>query len=145
MERAQDDEMNAGISLADFKIQIEKEQKELDRYLSQEIEKHGGLVARLEQQKNDASLCQQQLDAVNEQLESASEQYQEQLDNFERKKQSLSEEIGTFQLVLSMYKGSVEDKVDSQYRGKIEDFLDDGKFDAKYESRELDSFKSIRK
>jgi len=108
------------------------------------VEKHSELEARLEVQKNDAATCQQQLDIVNEQYENAHAQYDDEVASYENKKKEINDEIGTFQLVIQMYKDSVEE-TGSQYRGKIEDYLSDGKFDSTYETRELDNFKSIRK
>jgi len=122
MERAQDDEVNSGVSLAEFKVQVEQENRDLDRYLYEEQARYGQLKAALEKEKTEVTACQAELDVVNAQYTDAKAHYDDEVEDYAQKKRDLEDQLETFRYVQTAYRGSVEAQ-DSAYHSSINDII----------------------
>jgi hypothetical protein len=96
MKQASEDEMISGIAAAEFRGKLEQELKELDKELYDQVMLKSKLRAKQVELDNHLEQCHIELNSQQTGLDSARQEYEIQLGEYEAKRISLEEELAVF-------------------------------------------------
>lgn len=110
MKTAQDDEVNAGIALADYKVIIHRENEDLANALTNQQERLEELLVLQTKQQIRLTECQAELSTVSDSLYASKAELENSEAQYTENRKAAVEERDIYDYVVSIYEGKVEDR-----------------------------------